>query len=88
MAGAARPNAASSSNIGSSGEARRPLYAQREVHLLSIAIAAGIALILIAIIAIPIIISVVGSAGSRNQNRAENEEDRARQERDSGEQNS
>ena len=52
-----------------------------EVHPLSIAVAAGIALVLLAIIAIPVIISVVGSAGSRNQNRAENEEDRARKER-------
>jgi hypothetical protein len=54
---------------------------------LSIAIAAGIRLVFIAIIAIPIIISVVGSVGSRNQNRAEDEEDWAHQERESGEQN-
>ncbi len=54
---------------------------------MSIAVAAGIALVLVALIAIPIIVSVVGSAGSRNQNWAENEEDRARQERESGEQN-
>ena len=52
---------------------------------MSIVVAAGIGLVLIAIIAIPVIISVVGSAGSRNQNRAE--DDRARQERESGEQN-
>jgi hypothetical protein len=51
---------------------------------LSTAVAAGIALVLVAS---PIIISVVGSAGSRNQNRAEDEEDRARDDRESGEQN-
>ena len=54
---------------------------------MSIAVAAGIALVLVVIIAIPIMISVVGSAGPRNQNRAENEKDRACQERESGEQN-
>ena len=54
---------------------------------MSIAIAAAIGLVIIAIIAIPILISVFGSAGGRNPNRAENEEDRARQERESGEQN-
>ena len=54
---------------------------------MSIAIAAGIGLILIAIIANPVIISVVGSAGSRNQNQAEDEEDWAHQDRESGEQN-
>jgi uncharacterized membrane protein YdfJ with MMPL/SSD domain len=53
---------------------------------LSIAIAAAIGLIVIAIIAIPILISVLGRAGARNPNRAESEEDRARQERESGEQ--
>jgi hypothetical protein len=57
------------------------------VQRLSIAVAAGIALVPVAIIEIPTIIYVVGSAGSRNQNWAENEEDRARQERESGEQN-
>jgi len=57
------------------------------VQRLSVAVTAGIALVLVAIIAIPTIISVVGSAGSRNQNWAESEEDRARQERESGEQN-
>lgn len=54
---------------------------------MSIAIAAAIALVIIAIIAIPILISVFGSAGGRNPHRAENEEDRARQEREGGEQN-
>jgi hypothetical protein len=54
---------------------------------LSTAVAAGIALVLVAIVASQIIISVVGSAGSRNQNRAEDEEDRARDDRESGEQN-
>jgi len=44
-------------------------------------------LILVAIIAIPILSSVMVSAGSRNQNRAEDEEDRERKERESGEQN-
>jgi hypothetical protein len=54
---------------------------------LSIAIAALIALVLVAIIAVPILIRVFGSAaGSRNPNRAESEEDRAQQERESGEQ--
>ena len=86
MAGAARPNAASSSNMGSSGKVRRPLYAQREVHLLSIAIAAGIALVLVAIIAIPLIISVVGTL-VRATEPGRKREDRARQERESGEQN-
>ena len=50
---------------------------------MSIAIAAMIALVLVAIIAIPILIRVFGSAGSRNPNRAESGEDR---ERESGEQ--
>ena len=54
---------------------------------MSIAIAAIIGFVIIAIIAIPILISVLGRAGSRNPNRAESEEDRARQERESGEQN-
>ena len=53
---------------------------------MSIAVAALIALVLVAIIAIPILIRVFGSAGSRNPNRAESEEDRARQEHESGEQ--
>ena len=44
-------------------------------------------LIVIAIIAIPILIRIFGEAASRNPNRAESEEDRARQERESGEQN-
>ena len=54
---------------------------------MSIFIAAIIGLVIIAIVAIPILISVFGSAGARNPNRAESEEDRARQERESGEQN-
>jgi hypothetical protein len=39
----------------------------------------------VAIIAIPILIGVLGRAGSRNPNRAEGEEGQARQERESGE---
>ena len=54
---------------------------------MSIAIAAIIGLVIIAIVAIPILIAVLGNAGARNPNRAESEEDRARQERESGEQN-
>ncbi len=54
---------------------------------MSIVVASVIGLVVIAIIAIPILISVIGSAGGRNQNRAENEEDRARKESESGEQN-
>ena len=53
---------------------------------MSIPIAAIIGLVIIAIVAIPILISVFGSAGARNPNRAESEEDRARQECESGEQ--
>ncbi len=55
---------------------------------MSIAVASGIALVIVAIIAIPILISVLRSAGGeRNPNRAESEEDRERQEAESGEQN-
>lgn len=54
---------------------------------MSIAVAAGIGLVIIAVLGIPIMTPVVGSAGKRNQNRAEDEEDRARKERESGEQN-
>ena len=43
-------------------------------------------LIVIAIIAIPILMGVFGRAASRNENRADSQEDRARQERESGEQ--
>jgi flagellar basal body-associated protein FliL len=53
---------------------------------LSIVIAALIVLVVVAIIAVPILIGVFGSASTRNPNRAEDEEDRARQERESGEQ--
>ena len=45
-------------------------------------------LVVIAIIAIPILMGVFGSAASRNENRADSEEDRARQEGESGEQDS
>jgi len=55
---------------------------------LSIVVAAGIGLVLVTIVGVVIMIAVVGSAGARNENRADNEEDRARQERESGEQNS
>ncbi len=54
---------------------------------MSIGFAALFILVVVAIIAIPVLISVFGRAGARNPNRAENEEDRARQERESGEQN-
>ena len=43
-------------------------------------------LIVIAIVAIPILIRIFGEAARRNPNRAESQEDRARQERESGEQ--
>ncbi len=59
----------------------------RESFTLSIAIAAGIGLVIIAIIGILIMTGVIGRAGERNQNRTEDEEDRARKERESGEQN-
>ena len=55
---------------------------------MSIAVAAGIGLVVIAILGILVMTSVIGRAGGRNQNRAEDEEDRARKERESGEQNS
>jgi hypothetical protein len=54
---------------------------------LGIAIVSLLVLVVVAIVAIPILIRVFGSAAGRNPNRAENEEDRARQERESGEQN-
>jgi len=54
---------------------------------LSIAVTAGIGLVVIAVLGILIMTSVVGSAGKRNQNRAEDEEDRARKKRESGEHN-
>ncbi len=53
---------------------------------MSIAIVSLLVLVVVAIIAIPILIQVFGSAVNRNPNRAEDEEDRARQERESGEQ--
>ena len=54
---------------------------------MSIAIASLLVLVLVAIVAIPILITVFRRAGERNPNRAENEEDRASKERESGEQN-
>lgn len=51
---------------------------------MSIAVAAGIGLVVIAVLGILIMTSVVGSAGKRNQNRAEDDED---WERESGEHN-
>jgi hypothetical protein len=54
---------------------------------LSIAIASLLVLVVVAVVAIPILIRVFGSAVGRNPNRAESEEDRVRQERESGEQN-
>ncbi len=54
---------------------------------MSIAIASLLVLVVVAVVAIPILIRVFGSAVGRNPNRAESEEDRARQERESGEQN-
>lgn len=42
--------------------------------------------LVVAIVAIPILIQVFGAAVRRNPNRAEDEEDRQRQERESGEQ--
>jgi hypothetical protein len=53
---------------------------------LSIAVAAGINLVIIAIIAILVGISVVGMAVGRNEKRAESEQDREQMERVSGEQ--
>jgi 3-keto-L-gulonate-6-phosphate decarboxylase len=53
---------------------------------LSIAVAAGIDLVIIAIIAILVGVSVVGRAVVRNENRAESEQDREQMERVSGEQ--
>ena len=53
---------------------------------MSIAIASLLVLVVAAVVAIPILIRVFGSAVGRNPNRAESEEDRARQERGSGEQ--
>lgn len=51
---------------------------------MSIAIAALLVLVVVAIIAIPILIQLFGSAARRNPNRAGDEEDR---EGESGEQN-
>lgn len=53
---------------------------------MSIAIVSLLVLVVVAIVAIPIVIQLFGSAARRNPNRAEDEEDRARQERESGEQ--
>ena len=54
---------------------------------MSIGFAALFLLVVVAIVAIPVLISVFGRAGARNPNRADNEEDRVHQERESGEQN-
>jgi len=54
---------------------------------LSIAIVSLLVLIVIAIVAIPVLIQVFGAAVKRNPNRAEDEEDWARKESESGEQN-
>ena len=54
---------------------------------MSFAVAALLVLVVVAIVAIPVLISLFGRAGARNPNRADNEEDRVRQERESGEQN-
>ena len=54
---------------------------------MSIAIASLLVLVIVAVVAIPILIRVFSSAVGRNPNRAESEEDRVRQERESGEQN-
>ena len=48
---------------------------------MSIAVAAGIGLVIFAIIAIPILIAGVGTAAGRDENRAESEQDREHQER-------
>ena len=53
---------------------------------MSIAVAAGINLVIIAIVAILVGISVVGRAVGRNENWAESEQDREQMERVSGEQ--
>ncbi len=53
---------------------------------MGLAVVALLILVVIAIIAIPIFARLFGEAASRNPNRAENEEDRERQERESGEQ--
>ncbi len=53
---------------------------------MSIVVASIIGLVIIAVVGILLLTSVMGGAGSRNQNRAEDEEDRAYKERESGEQ--
>lgn len=79
---------APSDNIEAVGqESFAPPYLRRGRYTLSWAIAAGFGLIIIAIIGIIVMTGVIGRAGERNQNRAEDEEDRARKERESGEQN-
>jgi len=62
-------------------------YKRKRRYALSFAVAALLVLVVVAIVAIPVLISLFGRAGARNPNRAESEEDRARQERESGEQN-
>jgi flagellar basal body-associated protein FliL len=54
---------------------------------LSIAIVSLLVLVVVAIVAIPILIQLFGSAARRNPNRAEDEEDREHQQRESGDQN-
>ena len=55
---------------------------------MGLAVVSLLILVVVAIIAIPILLGVFGSAASRNENRADSEEDRARQEGESGEQDS
>ncbi len=52
----------------------------------SFAIPLLLILVIVAIVLIPILIRVFGEAVRRNPNRAEDEEDRVRRERESGEQ--
>lgn len=51
---------------------------------MSIVVASVIGLVVIAIIAIPVLISVLGSAERRNPNQSDGEEDQTRQERENG----
>jgi hypothetical protein len=54
---------------------------------LGIGVVSLIVLVVVVIVAVLILIQLFGSAARRNPNRAESEEDRVRQERESGEQN-
>src|SRR5215212_12083781 len=54
---------------------RRPLYPRGEENLVSIAIVSLLVLVIVAIIAIPILIRVVGEAARRSPNRPEGEGD-------------